>query len=1310
MFGSLLRVDAIRPHGFSAQDLAQQARTALNAAHTFLDECMTTGVTEHVSGMPNSNCFRIRPDQREALLRKITRLSGDRHPLYGADGKEYDLHSCLDLLFAAIAELESGSFSAEEHRERLIEVRLELAGAVADLRSLKASGADAYAAFATGVGEAATRLNAVEIAAATNGATIGRQRSEERSIEIAPSSPTLAELANVLANPQVEPVDVPPNLIPPECDFITPEMLPLVELDAAHIATIARAVPGGARNIQDIYPLAPLQEGVLFHHLLSLPGQDAYTRTTLFCVPSAETLDALIRVLQEIINRHDVLRTAFLWESLPRPVQVVYRRANLPVEELHVRPYSEALKMLRARATSPSQKLDLRTAPLMKLLTARSKENGDWYALLVTHFVCDDNSLEALLSEVASGLDSPAMERPKPPAYRDHIAQIVARARVQDSEEFFSTKLGDVKNPTAPFGLHAVHPDSEQLEEAFLELEPGFARRLRDKASTLHVSTATLFHSAWALVVAHTSDRSDIVYGTVLRDRYQQPGDRDAPAPRALGVFINTLPLRLLLEERSATELIQHTHAELAQLLHHEHFPLVQAQRYSKVSGDLPLFTALISYRHVSQQHAPWREPLGLRLLETHGGTNYPLALVVEDSGSGFTLKVQADRRIRASRIVGYVHTILRSLLIALDEAPQTQALALPMLPDSERQLILRKFGAPGPGYGQSPLLHDRFEEQARRTPTAVALTYDGDSLTYDELNAKANQLAKFLLRHKVGPDRLVGICLDRGPAMIVALLGILKAGGAYVPLDPTYPLERLQWISLDARPTVLITEPCMKEQLLLPDTEVIVLDDHLTEIAQYPKENLDPQSLGLRPEHLAYVIYTSGSTGQPKGVMVEHRNVTQLFASAERCFDFSSRDVWALFHSFAFDFSVWEIWGALLYGGRLVVISSAVSRSPQDFYTHICREGVTILNQTPGAFEQLVEAHTQSPDERHSLRYIFLGGEHLQVNSLERWSQRNGWNKPQLINAYGLTEATVLTTYRYLTATDIEVQLPALIGRPLPWLRIYILDRHLQPVPIGVPGEIYIGGPGVARGYLNRPELTSERFLRDPFNPELRSRIYQTGDLGCWQSDGTIEFLGRNDSQIKLRGHRVELAEIEAQLYRHESVREAVVIARKDTPGEVCLVAYVVPRGPGELAPSLRAHIKSKLPDFMVPSAYVELERMPLTPNGKLDRRALPEPTPSHSATEYIEPRTAMEKTLAAIWQSVLQIERVGTSDNFFELGGHSLLVLKMLTVVKQELSIHPTVAAAYRHSNLGELAEHLQSLASHGPLGVTSDSHESI
>jgi amino acid adenylation domain-containing protein len=557
-------------------------------------------------------------------------------------------------------------------------------------------------------------------------------------------------------------------------------------------------------------------------------------------------------------------------------------------------------------------------------------------------------------------------------------------------------------------------------------------------------------------------------------------------------------------------------------------------------------------------------------------------------------------------------------------------------------------------------------------------------------LNRYADRLAQRLRGLGVGPDVLVGLCLERSVELVIGILGILKAGGAYLPLDPSYPKERLEFMLQDSGAPVIVTQRHVSASVPTQGAVLVCLDaEDLHEFSDAASKETNFAS-DTRPENLAYVIYTSGSTGKPKGVLVTHDNVVRLFRSTQAWFNFTSADVWTLFHSYAFDFSVWEIWGALLNGGRLVVVPSCTSRSPDEFALIIKASSVTVLNQTPSAFRQLMsQLISSATTDRLALRYVIFGGEALELQSLQPWFDHFGDEQPKLINMYGITETTVHVTYRPITQADLKSSAGSVIGRPIPDLGVYILDsrQHLQPV--GVPGEIYVGGAGIARGYLKRPELTAERFIADPLGRNPQGRLYRSGDLARWLPSGELEYEGRIDDQVKIRGYRIELGEIEAALSNHVQVKEAVVIARQDTPGDKRLVAYVA--ADAKLAmQELRRHLTAKLPDYMIPSAFISVDALPLTSNGKVDRAALPLPDQSRPelSLSYVGPRTDIEATLCEVFAVMLRLDKVGIHDNFFDLGGHSLLATQAVSRMREALRKDIPLRHLFEAPTVSELA----------------------
>ncbi|MDF5894455.1 syringopeptin non-ribosomal peptide synthetase SypB [Pseudomonas syringae pv. syringae] len=1097
------------------------------------------------------------------------------------------------------------------------------------------------------------------------------------------SQPTLAALAAAVGSGRE--IHVPANGITADCQRITPDMVPLANLDQVAIDRIVATVPGGVANVQDIYPLAPLQEGILYHHLSAERG-DPYLLQSLFSFDSQAHVDDFARALQFVIQRHDILRTALIWEGLDEPMQVVWRQALLTRESFDADPYgSDMAAQLHQRFDARHHRLDIRQAPMMRLIHAWDEPNQRWLALLqFHHLVMDHTTLDVVRYEMQASLLGQEAQLGAAVPYRNYVAQARLGVSQDEHEVFFSDMLGDVDEPTLPFGLQQVHGDGHGIEEDQLAVGADLSRRLRVQARQLGVSAASLVHLAWARLLGQVSGRDDVVFGTVLLGR-MQGGDG---ADRALGMFINTLPLRVTLGSRSVCESVREVHDKLTALLGHEHASLALAQRCSGVVAPAPLFSALLNYRHSSvavtdEALTAWN---GMQLLGDEERTNYPLTLNVDDQGEDFLLTVQTVPLIEAARICAYMQQTLNSLVDALEQAPQTPLHAISILPRKERTQLLEQWNEPGQHYANETPIHQQFEAHAAERPDAVALVFEAQTLSYGELNARANQVAHRLLALGVRADDRVAICVERGPAMIIGLLGILKSGAGYVPLDPAYPPERLAYTLGDSTPVALLSQQSVQQALPVSQVPLIYLDD-----AGLQDESVDNPQISVKPGDLAYVIYTSGSTGLPKGVMVEHRNVARLFSATEDWFGFNEQDVWALFHSFAFDFSVWEIWGALLHGGRLLIVPQLVSRSPEDFYNLLCNAAVTVLNQTPSAFRQLITAQGEN-EQAHSLRQVIFGGEALETAMLKPWYVRNVNAGTQLVNMYGITETTVHVTYYPLQPEDAKRVGASPIGTRIPDLQLYLLDTCGEPVPVpvGVVGELYVGGAGVARGYLNREALTAERFLDNPFSTVPGTRLYRTGDLGRWLADGTLEYLGRNDEQVKIRGFRIELGEIEARLAEYPDVRDAVVLCREDVPGDKRLVAYVTTLHPESLLDieTLREHLQETLPQYMVPAAYVQLNALPLTANGKLDRKALPAPDRSALASRgYEAPEGDTEMAIARIWQDLLQLEQVGRHDHFFELGGHSLLAVKLIERMRQ-IDLVADVRVLFSQPTLSALA----------------------
>ncbi|HEX8275310.1 MAG TPA: amino acid adenylation domain-containing protein, partial [Longimicrobiaceae bacterium] len=1048
------------------------------------------------------------------------------------------------------------------------------------------------------------------------------------------------------------------------------------------------------------FPLSFAQQRLWFLHQLdpASPLYDMFSASRLHGPLDAAALD---RALAEIVRRHEVLRTVFTAEA-GEPVQTVAPAGSwrLEAEDLtglgEAEREAEVRRRVQAEATRP---FDLAAGPLFRALLLRTGPEEHVLLLNVHHIVSDGWSMEVLVRELDAiypaflrGAPSPLPELPL--QYADFAVWQRERLRgpvLEPHLAFWREQLAGAP-ATLELPTDRPRPAAQSFRGALLpvELDAGPTQKLHALARREEGTLFMALLGAFAVLLARYTGQEDVVVGTPIAGRTRRETEG------LVGFFINTLPLRLDLSGDPAfTELVGRVRESTLGAHAHQELPfdkLVEELHVERSLSHNPVFQVLLSMQGLAR---PFRfgDVRAVPLPTETGTSKFDLSLVLQEDGPGLhgvlEFSTELFERATVERMRGHLLTLLEQAA----EDPARRISALPLLGAAERRRLLEEWNQVERSYAAEGTLHGWFAEAAGRAPGAVAATYEGQALSYAELERRANRLAHRLRRLGVGPEACVGLCVERSPEMLVGILGILKAGGAYVPLDPAYPAERLGYMLADCGAAAVVTQERFLSLLPEHGAGTVCLDRDRADIER-ESDRAPAEAAG--PESLAYVIYTSGSTGRPKGVMVTHANVVRLFRATEPWFGFGAEDVWTLFHSYAFDFSVWEIWGALLYGGRLVVVPYLTSRSPEAFHALLRREGVTVLSQTPSAFRQLAAADAAAPAEELALRVVVFGGEALEVESLRPWVERHGAERPRLVNMYGITETTVHVTYHPVTPGDLEGGRGSVIGRAIPDLRIYLLDARGQPVPVGVAGEMYVGGAGVARGYLNREELTRERFLADPFRPG--ERVYRSGDLARYRADGVLEYLGRADQQVKVRGFRIEPGEIEAALLAQAGVREAVVAVRGEG-AEQRLVAYVTGEVDGA---ALREGVRGRLPEYMVPSVVVVLDRLPLTPNGKLDRKALPAPDFGTGGAAYEAPRTEVEEVLCGVWAEVLGVERVGVRENFFDLGGHSLLATRVVARAQAALGVELTLRTLFEAPTVAGLAEYAEAALREGAVQV--------
>ncbi|MCP5047212.1 MAG: amino acid adenylation domain-containing protein [bacterium] len=1058
-------------------------------------------------------------------------------------------------------------------------------------------------------------------------------------------------------------------------------------------------------NIQQIYPLTPMQGGMLFHALYE-PHESTYFQQVSYRLSGKLDIDLLKKSLHILFERHEILRAAFI-DKGKNPVQVILKKREPEIyyEDLQNRDLKDGVEnyIREFKEKDKQRSFDLIRDVLLRISILCLGNNEYHVTWSYHHILMDGWSSGILISEFFELYNSFIGNRPhrlsqvKP--FREYI-QWLEKQDKEESKKFWKNYLQGYDEVARIPRLKPGGIDNNQYrrEEYSVALDPENCRALNRLAVKNQVSLNTIVQSIWGILLSKYNRTRDVVYGTVVSGRPSEVKGVEA----TIGLFINTVPVRITYDRQTTFgKLLAGVQKNALDSEAHHFSPLAEVQAESSLK--LHLIDHILAFENypvaeriegiVTQEKVDDSRGLDLTVtdVEIFEQTNYDFNVIISGEDQlhiAFNYNANVFMPDFIKRIAGHFQVLAQQLVP--DETIPIHRLKL--LEGMEKEQLLSRLNNNEVHYPNEKTIHRLFQEQVRKTPHAPAV--DGPPviagepgeclrLTYHALERRANRLAAVLRENGVNRGVLVSLLLDRSIEMVIAIIAVLKAGGGYLPIDPGFPTRRIQYILEDSRVKWTVTSRQVTVDLLC-DAHNIYLED----IETHPLKDSPPRDDTI-PTDLAYVIYTSGTTGKPKGALIEHKNVVRLLFNDGNLFDFSPGDVWTVFHSFSFDFSVWEMYGALLYGGRFIVIPKQVARDPGSYLEVLKTQQVTVLNQTPSAFYQLIEEELKHPAGDLSVRYVIFGGEALKPSKLKQWNQR--YPKTKLINMFGITETTVHVTYKEITSHEIDFNISN-IGTPIPTLSVFVSGRELELLPIGIAGELCVGGEGVARGYLNNPRLTWEKFIPNHYissHNRNDQRLYRSGDLVRVLENGEMEYLGRIDHQVQVRGFRVELKEIESQLLKHPDLAEALVLAREDKGEDIYLCAYLVARKGYNLEVfRLKEYLSRNLPDYMVPAYFVFLESIPLTGNGKIDRGALPDPFSSIESGNYAAPVTAEEEELVSIWQDLLAMENIGTMDDFFMIGGDSIKAIRLLNQVNTRFDTHLKVVDIFENNTIRQLA----------------------
>lgn len=1058
--------------------------------------------------------------------------------------------------------------------------------------------------------------------------------------------------------------------------------------------------------VQDIYPLSPTQRGLLFHSLYSDSQAGTYIVQVSYTLQGELNRTVFEQAWQQLIHRHTILRTAFVWNDLVSPVQVVGQKVNLPIHWQNwqgLSPEQQQVNLSHLLTADRARGFTLSNAPLMRINALQLASSR--YRIIWTHhhILLDGWSLPLLMkewiacyqsncnlpSDLATGLEEAGSLGSVPP-YRDYIAWL-QKQDVASAQQFWKERLAGFTAPT-PLGIdqpqktdqnNGEQPSEPQncFKSKSHQLALDLSEQIQSFATQQRLTLSTLVQGAWAKILSVYSGEDDVLYGLACAGR---PHDLPA-ADRRVGLFINTLPIRIKVEpNRETISWLRQIQAQQLAQQPYEYTPLVDIQAVSEVPRQSSLFESVVVFENYPLESAKGIAGLDLLDVSITEQTHYPLTLfAVAKECLEFKVLYDVQRFSEGAiaRLLGHLQVALSSIV----DAPHATIESLSILSEQERQQLL--------AYGNGPetklskrCVQDAIAQKAIKTPDATAIIFEGEKTTYQQLNVRANQLAHYLKQRGIAPGTLIGLCVERSVEMIVGLLGILKAGCAYVPLDPTYPTARLQYAVEDAGITWVVCHDSTAHTLKLGESKQINVSELEEVIATCPTTDLGPTAA---PTNLAYLIYTSGSTGKPKGVPITHQSLNNLLAAMASRLWIKPRDTLMAVTTFAFDIAALELFLPLISGASLLLTSQETARNAHQLIAYLDTYEVDIMQATPATWRLLLNSGWAG---QNGLK-ILCGGEAIDT-SLAKQLLNCG---EEVWNVYGPTETTIWSGVVALNE-DLLANGSVPIGHPIDNTQFQVLDKQRRPVPIGIAGELWIGGLGLSPGYWNRESLTAEKFI----SPEPLKLLYRTGDRVCYREDGTLNYLGRFDNQVKLRGYRIELGEIETAIATHPQVTQAIVVLQGDTAESQQLAAYVTlakreDEQAEDITQILRSHLTTQLPHYMVPTAYQVLSAFPLTPNGKVDRKALPTIHRAAIAQDN-RPKTAIENTLAEIWQSILSVDTVGIHDSFFEIGGHSLLIVNAQNQIRQRLGIELSMVDLFRYPTLSTLATHISQLEHRG------------